>query len=169
PRVGQTLDSMKVTEKIEEVVGKGAELSAEQLTHAYSKLHDKLGHKLADYLEPALRLGLALGRDLYQFARNFPLLIFFDTYEEIDEGDRLLRMIMGAAGVRVGWVIAGRDNLWAGLEQIKRRPDVEYGYKEIVPPDRGLPVDFNVGGVGTFTPSDIVEYFAQLRERVPYE
>src|SRR5437667_4424563 len=140
-----------------------------QPEQAYTKLRDYLGQKLSDYLEPALKLSLSLGRDLARFAKDLPLLIFFDTYEEIDEGDRLLRMVMGAAGVRVGWVIAGRDNLWAGLEQIKRRPEVEYGYKEIVPPDRGLPVDFNVGGVGTFTPSDIVEYFAQLRERVPYE
>src|SRR6266571_5007808 len=167
PRVGQVLDSAKVTEKVEEVIGQGAQIAAEQLVHAYSKLHDKLGHKLGDYLDPALRLGLALGRDLSRFARNFPLLIFFDTYEEIDEGDTLLRLVMGAAGVRVGWVLAGRDNLWAGLEQRKRSLGKVYGYKEIVPARLGLAIDFNVGGVGAFTTSDIVEYFTLLHEMLP--
>src|SRR6266567_1833260 len=167
PRVGQVLDSAKVTEKVEEVIGQGAQIGAEQLVHVYTQLHDKLGHKLDDYLEPALRLGLALGRDLARFAKNFPLLIFFDTYEEIDEGDTLLRLVMGAAGVRAGWVLAGRDNLWAGLEQRKRSLGKVYGYKEIVPARLGLAIDFNVGGVGAFTTSDIVEYFTLLHEMLP--
>jgi len=42
---------------------------------------------------------------------------------------------------------------------------MEYGYKEIVPPDRALAIDFNVGGVGAFTVSDIVEYFALLSQK----
>src|SRR6266702_554184 len=140
-------------------------IGADQAKQLYVKLSDRLKEKLGDYLEPTLTLGLSLGRDLSNFARNFPLLIFFDTYEEIDEGDSLLRLVMAAAGVRVGWVLAGRDNLWAGLEQRRRSPGMDYGYKEMVPSDRGLAVDFNVGGVGAFTISDIVEYFAQLSER----
>ncbi len=128
-------------------------------------MRDRLKEKLDDYLEPALKLGLSLGRDLSNFARNFPLLIFFDTYEEIDEGDPLFKLVMGAAGVRVGWILAGRDNLWAGLEQRKRSLGLDYGYKDIVPSDRVLAVDFNVGGVGAFTISDIVEYFTQLSEK----
>ena len=166
PRIGQALDQIKVTEKVEEVIGKGAEVGAEQLLQLHAKLKDSLGSKLGDYLEPELRLGLALGNDLRLFARNFPLLAFFDTYEEIDEGDQLLRIVMAAAGLRVGWVIAGRDNLWAGMDQRERSIALEYGYKDIVPPDRGLSVDFNVGGVGAFTISDIAEYFAKLRQKV---
>ena len=140
-------------------------IGADQANHLYAKLSDRLKEKLDDYLEPALTLGLSLGRDLSNFARNFPLLICFDTYEEIDEGDPLLRLVMGAAGVRVGWVLAGRDNLWACLEQRRRSPGMDYGYKDMVPPDRGLAVDFNAGGVGAFTISDIVEYFTQVSER----
>src|SRR6266571_650637 len=68
-----------------------------------------------------------------------------------------------------GWVVAGRDNLWAGSQQRKRSLNVEYGYKEIVPADRGLAIDFNIGGIGAFTISDVVEYFSQLREKVRYE
>jgi hypothetical protein len=75
---------------------------------------------------------------------------------------------MGAAGLRVGWVLAGRDNLWGGSEQRKRSIAKEYGYKEIVPADRALAVDFNVGGVGGFTLSDIKDYFEQLCQRVSY-
>jgi len=167
PRVGHVLDSAKVTEKVEEVIGQGAQIGAEQLVHAYSKLRDRLGHKLGDYLDPALRLGLALGHDLSRMAKNFPMLICFDTYEEVDEADNLLRIVMGAAGVRVGWVLTGRDNLWAGYEQRKRSIAKVYGYKEIVLPGLGLAIDFNTGGIGSFTTSDIVEYFSLLRNKVP--
>jgi tetratricopeptide (TPR) repeat protein len=155
--------------QVQDAASAVAKLTQEQITQVYAKLHNKLGNKLGDYLEPSLRLGLALGSDLRDMARNYALLIFFDTYEEADEGDRLLRMIMGAAGVRVGWVIAGRDNLWAGSEQRERSVDVEYGYKEIVPSDRGLSINFNAGDVGAFTLSDITEYFALLRKKVPYQ
>src|SRR5207253_7892282 len=107
-----------------------AKLTEEQVAQVRARLHDRLGAKFGDYLDPALQLGLALGRDLAGFAKNFPLLLFFDTYEEADEGDRLLRMVMGASGLRVGWVIASRDNLWAGAEQRERSIAMEYGYKE---------------------------------------
>ena len=130
--------AMVENKQVQDAASAVAKLTQEQIAQVYARLHNNLGNKLGDYLEPSLRLGLALGSDLRDIARNYPLLIFFDTYEEADEGDRLLRMIMGAAGVCVGWVIAGRDNLWAGSEQRERSVDVEYGYKEIVPSDRGL-------------------------------
>ena len=155
----------KIAEGAKEGLDQAIKIGADQAKQLYTKLNDRLKDKLGDYLEPTLKLGLSLGRDLSNFARNFPLLFFFDTYEEIDEGDPLLRLVMGASGVRVGWVLAGRDNLWAGPEQRRRSPEMEYGYKDIVPSDRGLAVDFNVGGVGAFTISDIIEYFAQLSER----
>jgi len=169
PRVGQVLDNAKVAEKIEEIIGRGAELGVEQLLHLHTQIKEKLGAKLGYYLEPEIYLGLALGKDLCEFAKNFPLLIFFDTYEEIDEGDHLLRILMGAAGIRVGWVIAGRDNLWAGEGQRKRSLNFEYGYKEIVPQDRCLQINFNDGGIGAFTLSDIVQYFALLRKETRYK
>ena len=154
---------------VQDAAGAVAKLTQEQIAQVYAGLQNKLGSRLGDYLEPSLRLGLALGSDLLDMARNYPLLIFFDTYEEADEGDRLLRIAMGAAGIRVGWVIAGRDNLWAGSEQRERSVDVEYGYKEIVPSDRGLSINFNAGDVGAFTLSDITEYFTLLRTKIPYK
>ncbi|HZR44263.1 MAG TPA: tetratricopeptide repeat protein, partial [Ktedonobacteraceae bacterium] len=78
----------------------------------------------------------------------------------------LLSIVMAAAGLRVGWVLAGRDNLWAGLEQRERSIDTEYGYKDIVPPDRGLSINFNSSDVGAFTLSDITDYFALVRKKV---
>ena len=159
------LENQRVKDATEAV----AKLTQEQIVQIHAKLRNRLGSKLGDYLEPSLRLGLALGSDLRDVARNFPLLIFFDTYEEADEADRLLRIIMGAAGLRVGWVLAGRDNLWAGSDQRERSVDIEYGYKEIVPSDRGLAINFNAGEVGAFTLSDISEYFALLRKKVLYQ
>jgi len=162
PGSGVVLDNPAVKKASEGV----AEFTQEQVAHLRERLHDRLGSALGDYLDPALRLGLALGDDLHDLARNFPLLICFDTYEEIDEADRLLRTVMGAAGMRVGWVLAGRDNLWAGPGQRERSTGMEYGYKDLVPADRGLSINFNAGDVGAFTISDITEYFALLRKQV---
>ena len=142
-------------------------LSAEQAQHLLQRFRHRLGDRLIDLLDPAQRLAVALGSDLHRFALNRPLLIFFDTYEEIDEGDALLRVIMGAAGMRVGWVIAGRDNLWAGTGQRRRSIALEHGYKEIVTLNRSLSVNFNSEEVGAFTHSDIAHYFAKLCKLFP--
>ena len=152
--------------KVQVGIHEAAKFTQEQIAQIHLRLRDKLGNRMGDYLDPAFHLGLALGRDLQLFARNYPLLIFFDTYEEIDEGDRLLRMVIHAAGLRVGWVIAGRDNLWAGGEQRERSTAVEDGYKDLLPSDRGLSINFNAGDIGAFTLSDITEYFALLRKQV---
>ncbi|MGH2480512.1 MAG: hypothetical protein ACRDHW_12730, partial [Ktedonobacteraceae bacterium] len=140
----------------------------ELIAQVYAKFRAALGDKLENYLDARTRLGLALGRDLYAFARNFPLLILFDTYEEIDSADHLLRVVMGAAGLRVGWVLAGRANLWAGPEYRQRSIAKEYGYEEIVLNDRNLVIGFNAGGIGAFTSSDILKYFAQVCARARY-
>jgi hypothetical protein len=137
------LDNPTVRSAVNEV----AKITQEQASQLRSKLHDKLGNQLNDYLNPALRLGIALGKDLYEISKNYPLLIFFDTYEEIDEGDRLLRIVMHASGTRVGWIITGRDDLYAGWNQRERSIAMEYPYKDIVLPDRCLSVDFNAGGL----------------------
>src|SRR6266487_246969 len=162
-------DKIVGNEKVKGAVNEGVKVGAELIAQVHTKLRDALGNKLGDYLDAPTRLGLALGRDLHTLAQNFPLLILFDTYEEIDTADRLLRIVMGAAGLRVGWVLAGRDNLWGGSEQRKRSIAKEYGYKDIVLPDRCLAVDFSVGGVGAFTLNDIQDYFDQVCHRAHYE
>ena len=156
------LNQEKVAEKIKEVAGEGVQFGIEQIRPVLTRLHDHLGSKLSDYLEQAIRLGQGIGHDLASFAKRSPLLLFFDTYEEVDEADELLRSVMGATGERVGWIIAGRDNLWAGLSQRLRSQETVYGYKDIVPYSRGLSIDFSADGVGDFILSDIQQYFVQL-------
>ena len=165
PGSGVVVDNPSVKSATDEA----AKLTQEQISRIHDRLRDRLGNKLGDYLDSPLRLGLALGHDLHDFAKNFPLLIFFDTYEEVDEGDCLLRIVMRAAGLRVGWMLAGRDNLWAGPGQLDRSIALEYGYKELVPADRGLAIDFNAGGVGAFTFSDIKDYFDLLCKKVGHQ
>ena len=87
PGSGVVLDNSAVKKASEGA----AQLTQEQLAHLRDRLRDRLGTTLDDYLDPALRLGLALGHDLSELARNCPLLLFLDTYEEIDEADQLLR------------------------------------------------------------------------------
>ena len=142
-------------------------LTGEQVQHLYQRFQHRLGDRLDYLLDPARRLAIALGSDLRRFALNHPLLIFFDTYEEIDEGDALLRVIMGAAGSRVSWVIAGRDNLWSGPGQRRRSIVLEHGYKEIVTLNRSLSVNFNSEDVGAFTASNVKEYFEQVCKLYP--
>src|SRR5579875_1294232 len=84
-----------------------AKLTQEQVGQLVTHLRNRLKQRADDFLVPDLRLGFALGEDLARFARNAPLLFFFGTYEEADEGDALLRLVMAAAGLRVGWIIAG--------------------------------------------------------------
>jgi tetratricopeptide (TPR) repeat protein len=168
PGPGDVLKNEQIASAVKGFASAGVEITTAKLLDLYARLRDRLDSRLGDYLNPDLKLGLSLGCDLAEFARNFPLLIFLDTYEEVDEGDRLLRIVMAAAGMRVGWVIAGRDNLWSGREQRERSLEVEYGYKELVPADRGLSINFNAGDVGAFTLSDILDYFALLRKKVRY-
>ena len=106
-------------------------------------------------------LGAALGCDLHRFAGKDSILVFFDTYERVLSGDLLLRIVMYAAGARVGWVIAGRHNLWSGSDQV---PDsgVTYGYKDIV--YHGHPVDLNTQH---FSVDDIMTYFSTLQQSSP--
>ncbi len=154
-----------IAKAVSNAANAGVTIGVEQVTQVWTRLYERLGDDLSDYLDAPWRLGKAIGYDLAQFARKRPILIFFDTYEEIDEGDKLLQMIMGAAGGRVGWVIAGRDNLWAGVGQRRRSLEVEYGYRDLVLPDRRMVIDFSADGVGDFTSSDIEEYFTQLSRK----
>ncbi|EFH83713.1 tetratricopeptide repeat protein [Ktedonobacter racemifer] len=156
-----------------EKVKKGADallqLTGEQVAYLYQRFHRRLGKRLEEYLDPARRLGFALGWDLARCAANYPILVFFDTYEEVDEGDQFLRLVMAAAGPRVGWIIAGRDNLWSGVGQRERSTTPEYGYKDLVPFEHGLSINFNSEDVGAFTSDNIREYFELLCQHFPCE
>lgn len=166
PGATSFLNNEAVAKAIKDVAGEGVTVGVEQIRQVWVRLQDRLGERLGNFLDASLHLGQGLGRDLAQWSKKSPLLIFFDTYEEIDEGDHLLRICMGAAGRRAGWIISGRDNLWAGLGLRRRSVEIEHGYKELVLPDRRLEIDFSAEGVGGFTLSDVQEYFEQLREKM---
>jgi hypothetical protein len=104
PVIGGEIDAFLSSKTIENAIkkgtGAGAQIGIEQLEKARETLLNKLRPHLADYRECVARLGPALGSDLAGFAKKQPLLIFFDTYEEIDEADEYLKLVMGAAGTR---------------------------------------------------------------------
>jgi tetratricopeptide (TPR) repeat protein len=162
PRVGQVLDATHLDDQVKAVIGTGARIGAEQIKHIYDRLHAKLGTKLDDSLDPALCLGLALGADLRDFARKVPILLFFDTYEVTAEGDRLLRIVMAGAGPQVGWVLAGRDDLYA--DPLRGIGPV-YNYRDVTTTGLVLHVNFSERGTGAFGIDDIDQYFARLCEQ----
>ncbi|MBV9707585.1 MAG: hypothetical protein JO125_09280, partial [Chloroflexi bacterium] len=81
------------SDAVKEGISQGLAFTESQLTQLWTKLRDKLDQNLTYHLEPDVHLGLALGRDLAGFAKSKPILFFFDTYEEIDEGDLYLRIV----------------------------------------------------------------------------
>ena len=130
-------------------------------------LRARLDDTLCDYINPELRLGPALGEDLRDWARNWPLLILFDSYEEIEESDALLRIVMSTAGPRVGWILAGRNDLWNNPIHFDYNLKQKHSYKAIMPHGLGFAVDFNASKVGSFSPEDIIAYFTSVHEKFP--
>ncbi len=157
----------EATRILNKLVWKRADMHPDLLVELYTRLQITKGSQLYDYLNFAHLLSVALGHDLSRFAKRIPIIVFFDTYEKIDEGDMFLRVVMKSAGARVGWVIAGRDNLWAGFGHTKRSTKMEYGYKDIVRSDHILPIDFDTSGAGAFSPDDIMKYFDALQQQQP--
>lgn len=156
--------SGQVLEKIKILLGKNVDIQREHLAQFVETIKRKLGSVFDDYLQPAYRLGSALGTDLHLLAGKDSILVFFDTYERALVGDAWLRIVMYAAGVRVGWIIAGRENLWLGSQQMKEDGAL-YGYNEIVYYDRARSIDLNAHESGPFTVHDIVTYFDNLQQQ----
>ncbi len=75
-------------------------------------------------------MSLALAEGLESVAKKKPLLMFFDTYEIVDHVDIWVREVIKAAGAKVLWVIAGRQDLAQS-----RQFGNEYfrGYRETFP------------------------------------
>lgn len=154
---------------LRELVGSEAGISEEQLSGLYVRLLDEFGTRLYEYLHPGDLLGAALGRDLRRLAEQIPIVLFIDTYEKLASEDALLRIVMEVAGQRVGWVIAGRGDLWSSNEQMRRGTSSRYGYEELVSPEFALSIHFatHTQSGGAFTPDDIRRYFTELRKHMP--
>jgi tetratricopeptide (TPR) repeat protein len=152
-------------EKIRDTLGDGIKVGTEQIAILRTKLQEKLGKTLNYYLEPQRYLAYALGRDLTEIAGDQKLLIFFDTYEAIDEVDRFFRLVQMAAGNNVGWVLAGRNNLWSSRDLTNLSlGNNELGYKEIA--NHELSLAFPLQSGDEFSIEDIVNYFDQINENI---
>lgn len=176
------ISDIQIETQIREIVGRKAEIGLEHVEHLYARLKTMLSTQLNSYLDSALHLGLALGEDLRFFASDSPHLFFFDTCEKVNEADKWLRIVMNAAGGRVGWVLAGRDSLLDAPLHSKAL----YGYREIVSADHLLAMNFNdteekypsahssslvhtssSDFIALFSLDDIIQYFAQMYAQMP--
>ncbi len=114
PVVGQTGEDLSRA-----LLAAGIQLGAEQVAkvrqQAEQFLKARLKPELYDvYRQPHEQLARALGDGFQRVSRDCPLVLLLDTYEIVAAAaDTWLRQVIKAAGPRVVWVIAGRDNLAA--------------------------------------------------------
>lgn len=99
-----------IAEGLDEVLVAGADALHE--ARAWLRSQVKLtAEEEALFRDPSDARARALGAGLLALARSQPLLVLLDTYEIVDRVDPWLRRVMSAAGGRVLWLLAGRDNL----------------------------------------------------------
>jgi tetratricopeptide (TPR) repeat protein len=157
-------DTRETARKLKEYTSEGVNIEVACIYRLHEELSRKLGDRFNDYLRSGNMLGTALGHDLQRFARDRPLLIFFDTYECVEKGNDLLRSIIEAAGIRVGWFIAGRSQSWASGSL----PDFTNNkiYKpNTMQSDSIVSIHLKAEEAGNFSPEDITCYFLQLCEQ----
>src|SRR5207248_2125841 len=63
------LNSEAISNAIRDAAGEGVTIGAEQITQVWTRLHERLGSQLGDYVHAPWRLGKAIGQDLANFAR----------------------------------------------------------------------------------------------------
>jgi hypothetical protein len=108
-------DVEKVTRILMEYTGVGVDIELACINYLCEELSKEMGGRFSSYLRTGDILGTALGHDLQGFAKDRPLVIFFDTYECVERGSDLLMSIIEAAGTQVGWFIAGRSQAWTSV------------------------------------------------------
>jgi hypothetical protein len=147
-----------------EYIGEGINIDVACIYYLYEELEQRLGEKFRDYIEAGYLLSIAIGHDLQHFVNERALLMFFDTYECIERGDHLLRNIIEAAGVNVGWLIAGRSLVETGSVSFSVGPI----YRQSVSfPYSVTSIPFQAEGQGSFSSDEIASYFAQVRVQKP--
>ncbi|PZV12235.1 MAG: hypothetical protein DCF20_17790 [Pseudanabaena sp.] len=112
------------------------------------------------FATPHRQLAEALGHGLQAISAQKPLVLLLDTYEIVDrlECDRVLRMVIKAAGRRVVWAIAGRANL---ADSKKVFQDYFQGYRDI------FSENLYVYPMSEFSREQVSEYFAHPQINVP--
>jgi tetratricopeptide (TPR) repeat protein len=112
------------------------------------------------FATPHRQLAEALGHGLQAISAQKPLVLLLDTYEIVDrlECDRVLRMVIKAAGRRVVWAIAGRQNL---ADSKKVFQDYFQGYRDV------FSENLYVYPMSEFSREQVSEYFAHPEIDVP--
>jgi tetratricopeptide (TPR) repeat protein len=138
----------------------GIQLGAEQVAQARQQaerfLQARLKPDLYDvYRQPHEQLARALGDGFCRVARERPLVFILDTYEIVAlTADAWLHQVIKAAGPRLVWVLAGRDNL------ARSRPGERYV---------GYSADFTRGLMVWDIQELAIEYVtAYLADRAPH-
>jgi tetratricopeptide (TPR) repeat protein len=114
PVMGQTGEEFS-----QALLSAGIQLGAEQAVlvrqQAEQFLQARLKPELYDlYRQPHEQLARSLAEGFRRVSREQPLVILLDTYEIVAAAaDLWLRLVMTAAGPRIAWLLAGRDNLAA--------------------------------------------------------
>jgi tetratricopeptide (TPR) repeat protein len=105
-------------------------------------------------------LAEALGHGLQAISAQKPLVLLLDTYEIVDrlECDRVLRMVIKAAGRQVVWAIAGRANL---ADSYRLSQDYFRGYRD------EFSENLYVYPMSEFSREQVSEYFAHPEINVP--
>jgi tetratricopeptide (TPR) repeat protein len=112
------------------------------------------------FATPQRQLAEALGLGLMAISASKPLVLVLDTYEIVDrlECDRVLRMVIKAAGRRVVWTIAGRANL---ADSYCLPQDHFSGYRDV------FSENLYVYPMSEFSREQVSEYFAHPEINVP--
>jgi tetratricopeptide (TPR) repeat protein len=112
------------------------------------------------FATPHRQLAEALGHGLQAISAQKPLVLLLDTYEIVDrlECDRVLRMVVKAAGRRVVWAIAGRANL---ADSYRLSQDYFRGYRD------EFSENLYVYPMSEFSREQVSEYFAHPEINVP--
>ncbi len=114
------------------------------------------------FATPHRQLAEALGHGLQAISAQKPLVLLLDTYEIVDrlECDRVLRMVIKAAGRRVVWAIAGRANL---ADSYRLSQDYFRGYRD------EFSENLYVYPMSEFSREQVSEYFAHPEINVPLD
>jgi tetratricopeptide (TPR) repeat protein len=112
------------------------------------------------FATPHRQLAEALGHGLQAISAQKPLMLLLDTYEIVDrlECDRVLRMVIKAAGRRLVWAIAGRANL---ADSYRLSQDYFRGYRD------EFSENLYVYPMSEFSREQVSEYFAHPQINVP--
>ena len=141
--------------KLEEAIADGAVSALVGLMKKRLSLEER---KI--FATPQRQLAEALGHGLQAISAQKPLVLLLDTYEIVDriECDRVLRMVIKAAGRRVVWTIAGRANL---ADSYRLSQDYFRGYRD------EFSENLYVYPMSEFSREQVSEYFAHPEINVP--